>query len=467
MPRKNFPAFEKVEITDAGAEGKAVARVNNLVIFVPYAAPGDLVDLKIIRKKKAFCEGRIVKIHQHSTRRTEPFCSHFGLCGGCTWQHLQYHYQAEYKKKQVADAFERIGKFDFPEIPPVIRSAATIHYRNKLEYTFSNRRWLTDPSQSVNNEKDMYGLGFHLPGIFDRIIDIDTCYLQPEPSNSIRLAAKKFALENDYTFYDQRHQKGFLRNLLIRNSSSGEVMVILVASAFEPEKINGLLAHLRSEFEAITSLYYIINPKSNDTISDLEPVLFEGKADITETMGELSFRVGPLSFYQTNSQQAFELYKIAKDFAALQGHEVVYDLYTGAGTIANFVARSALKVVGLEYVNAAVKDAFLNSSANNIQNTHFVAGDILKELNDEFVSTHGHPHIIITDPPRAGMHPGVVAKIDALSPDKIVYISCNPATQARDIALLTQSYHVEKMQPVDMFPHTSHIENVALLKRNH
>ncbi|MDP2423133.1 MAG: 23S rRNA (uracil(1939)-C(5))-methyltransferase RlmD [Bacteroidales bacterium] len=465
MAKKIFPIYEKIEITDAGAEGKGIARVDDLVIFVPYTAPGDIVDVKIIKKKKSFLEGRVHNLHRTSSMRIEPFCSHFGLCGGCTWQHVNYEHQLDFKKKQVENAFKRIGKFEFPPLLPVIASPSSTYYRNKLEYTFSNRRWLTDPEHIVDSERDMYGLGFHLPGLFDRILDIETCYLQPEPSNSIRLETKKFALENNITFYDHRRRTGFLRNLLIRNSNTGEVMVILVVNTNKPEKAMHILSHLGDKFPAITNLFYIINSKLNDSISDLEPVLFAGKPYLTEEMEGLRFRVGPLSFYQTNSQQAYQLYTTARDFAELKGNERVYDLYTGAGTIANFVAARANRVIGIEYVEAAVKDAVVNSQCNNIQNTEFYYGDILSVIDDDFVATHGHPDVIITDPPRAGMHEGVINKIASIAPEKIVYVSCNPATQARDISLLTHIYSVEKVQPVDMFPHTNHIENVALLRR--
>lgn len=464
MARKKFPLLENIEITAAGAEGKAVAKHNNMVVFVPYGAPGDIVDIQIIRKKKTFFEGRITKFHHHSSLRSEPFCEHYGLCGGCSWQHVDYLHQLEFKRQQVVDSFQRIGKFEFPTIPEALGSHDIKNYRNKLEFTFSNRRWLTSGNPSENEANQMLGLGFHLPRLFDRILDINTCFLQPEPSNRIRLAVKAFAIENQYGFYDHRRREGLLRNLIVRNSNTGEVMVILVVNQNDEEKIHGLLNHLKNLFPEITSLMYVINSKLNDSFSDLDAVLYSGKPYITEVMEDLSFRIGPLSFFQTNSSQALQLYRIVREMAALTGSEIVYDLYTGTGTIANFIAKNTRQVIGIEYVVAAVGDAVQNASLNRIENVKFVAGDMAKVLNEEFVDFHGRPDVVITDPPRAGMHENVVRTLLQIRPERIVYVSCNPATQARDLAMMTEAYEIVHIQPVDMFPHTQHIENVVNMK---
>lgn len=465
--------FKEVEITDAGSEGKAVARIDDKVIFVPFVVPGDVVDIQLTKKKKSYLEGKAIKIHTYSDLRIEAKCEHFGLCGGCKWQILDYDQQLKYKHKQVKDNLERIAKVELPEIKPILGSKDIYYYRNKLEYTFSNRKWLTEFDPDVEwNEKDMYGLGFHMPGMFDRIVDINQCHLQAEPSNAIRLEVKKFALENDLTFYNVRRHEGFFRNLIIRNTNTGDLMVIVIVNEPSEEKINLVMEHLKNTFPEITSLMYIINQKKNDDIFDQEVILYSGKDFMTAEMPAahnpkqlLKFKIQPKSFYQTNSDQAYELYKIGADFADLQGDELVYDLYTGTGTIANFIAASAKKVIGLEYVQSAVEDAFENSKINNINNTDFYAGEIEKIMNDEFIETHGKPNVIITDPPRAGMHPKVIEQLLKVAPEKIVYISCNPATQARDIALLDESYKVERVQPIDMFPHTQHVENVVLLKK--
>lgn len=465
--------FKEVEITDAGSEGKAVARIDDKVIFVPFVVPGDVVDIQLTKKKKSYLEGKAIKIHTYSDLRIEAKCEHFGLCGGCKWQILDYDQQLKYKHKQVKDNLERIAKVELPEIKPILGSKDIYYYRNKLEYTFSNRKWLTEFDPDVEwNEKDMYGLGFHMPGMFDRIVDINQCHLQAEPSNAIRLEVKKFALENDLTFYNVRRHEGFFRNLIIRNTNTGDLMVIVIVNEPSEEKINLVMEHLKNTFPEITSLMYIINQKKNDDIFDQEIILYSGKDFMTAEMPAahnpkqlLKFKIQPKSFYQTNSDQAYELYKIGADFADLQGDELVYDLYTGTGTIANFIAASAKKVIGLEYVQSAVEDAFENSKINNINNTDFYAGEIEKIMNDEFIETHGKPNVIITDPPRAGMHPKVIEQLLKVAPEKIVYISCNPATQARDIALLDESYKVERVQPIDMFPHTQHVENVVLLKK--
>lgn len=464
MARKNFPILEKIEITSAAAEGKALARYNDLVVFVPFGAPGDIVDIQIIRKKKSFYEGRITKTHHFSSFRSEPFCEHFRLCGGCSWQHVDYRHQLEFKRQQVTDNFQRIGKFEFPEVPTALGSHDTKNYRNKLEFTFSNRRWLTGGPSTENDANQMLGLGFHLPGLFDRILDINTCYLQPEPSNQIRLAAKTFAIQNHYEFYDHRRREGFLRNLIVRNSNTGEVMVILVVNRNDEEKIFGLLNHLKNLFPEISSLMYVVNSKLNDSFQDLEALLFYGKPYITEKMEDLSFRIGPLSFFQTNSRQALQLYSIARQMASLSGNELVYDLYTGTGTIANFIARSARQVIGIEYVEAAVRDAVQNARLNGIVNVNFVSGDMAKVLNREFVAAYGNPDVVITDPPRAGMHESVVKTLMEIQPARIVYVSCNPATQARDLALMNDIYEIQSLQPIDMFPHTQHIENVVNMR---
>jgi len=463
MARKNLPLIEKAEIISAAAEGKAVARVDGMVVFVPFAAPGDIADIKVMRKKKAFYEGRISKLHTPSPQRNEPFCEHFTLCGGCAWQHVSYEHQLEFKRSQVIDNFKRIGKFEFPEPGLTLGSQNITHYRNKLEYTFSNRKWLTDPNQGNSESTDMNGLGFHLPGMFDRILDINICYLQSEPSNSIRLAASTIARENGFIFYDHRKREGFLRNLIIRNSPTGEFMVILVVNHEDKEKITFMLEKLGNLFPQIASLVYVVNPKLNDSLHGLEAKLYKGKPYITEAMEDLHYRVGPLSFFQTNSAQALHLYQIARDMASFNGSETVYDLYTGTGTIANFIARRVAKVIGIEYMEAPVNDARENARINNIKNAVFVAGDVAKVLDMGFVAHHGSADVVITDPPRAGMHEKVVAMLLQMAPGKIVYISCNPATQARDIAMMNDKYRVTRVQPVDMFPHTHHLENVVLL----
>jgi len=462
--------LENITIENSAAEGKCVARHEDKVIFVEGVAPGDVVDVRITRKKKSFLEATPIKFHQYSDARTAPFCSHYGTCGGCKWQHISYENQLKFKQQQVQDNLERIAKVELPEILPIFGSEKTDYYRNKLEYTFSNRRWLTrEEIQDSEEGLERNGLGFHIPKRFDKILDIDHCYLQPDPSNAIRLDVKHYALENGLTFYDILDQVGLLRNLIIRTASTGQIMIILQVAEDQPEQIKGILEHLLEKHPEITSLNYIINLKKNDSYGDQEVVCFAGQPYIEEQMpiGEgdelLTFRVGPKSFYQTNAGQAHELYKIARDLAGLTGEEVVYDLYTGTGTIANFVAHQAKKVVGLEYVEAAIEDAKVNSQINNIENTDFFAGDMKDVLTREFVNENGHPDVIITDPPRAGMHENVIDAILFASPEKIVYVSCNPATQARDLALLDAHYKVEAVQPVDMFPHTHHVENVVLL----
>ncbi len=470
--RKSLPQYQNVEIIDAGSEGKAVAKVDEKVIFVPFVVPGDVCDIKVVKKKKSYLEGRALKIHSYSDKRTEPLCEHYGYCGGCKWQNMDYRHQLYYKQKQVEDNLQRIGKITLPEITPIIPSEDIFYYRNKLEYTFSNRRWFIDPGQIPEDEKQLNGLGFHLPGMFDKILDINKCHLQADPSNDIRLKVKKYAVENGLSFYDVRSWTGLLRNLVIRNTSTGELMVIVVFSKDDKKAIEGLMDYIHKEFPRINALMYVINEKRNDDISDLEIRLFEGRPYIIEEIpvhkkegSVLKFKIGPVSFFQTNSRQANTLYTTAIDFADLTRDEVVYDLYTGTGTIANYVAGLVSRVIGIEYVPSAIEDAKENSEMNNIRNTDFYAGDIIDVLNDELVERHGRPDLIITDPPRAGMHAKVVNKILDIAPLRIVYISCNPATQARDMSLLNEKYSVEKIQPVDMFPHTSHVENVVLLKK--
>lgn len=466
IKRKNLPVLESVSIIDAGAEGQAVAKVNEMVVFVEGAVPGDIVDVQLTRKKKNYAQGKIIKFHSYSDKRSEPFCEHFGVCGGCKWQNMKYEWQLHYKQKQVADNLQRIGKMDLPGISPIIGSPDQKYYRNKLEFTFSNKMWLTDEEIKSGKAFDnRNALGFHIPKMFDKILDINNCHLQVEPSNSIRLALKAFALKNDLTFYDIREHKGLLRNIIIRTTSTGELMVIVCFGEQDDAGIEKVLSFLNEQFPNLTALMYTVNLKMNDTISDQLIKAYHKKDHIIEEMEGLKFRISPKSFYQTNSEQAYTLYKIARDYAGLTGNEVVYDLYTGTGTIANFIAKHAKKVVGIEYIPDAIEDAKINSQLNNISNTSFYAGDIKDVLNKEFVKEHGQPDVIITDPPRNGMHEDVVNKILEINPDRIVYVSCNPATQARDLILLCAKYKVGKIQPVDMFPQTHHVENVILLER--
>jgi 23S rRNA (uracil1939-C5)-methyltransferase len=463
---KQETILEKVEIIDAGSEGKAVARIDNLVIFVNNAVPGDIADLKITRKKRNYREATAIKFHQLSTKRTEAFCTHFGTCGGCKWQHMDYSHQLFYKQKQVEENLARIGKVELPEILPILPSEKTQYYRNKLEYTFSNKRWLTQDEIINQTEiKDKNALGFHIPGMFDKILEIDTCFLQEEPSNSMRLEVKKYALENKLSFFDIKEQHGLLRNIIIRSTSKGEWMVLLSFYYEDKEAIEGLLNHLKKHFPQLTSLLFVINSKKNDTISDLDIMEFSGRDHIIEEMDGLSFKISAKSFFQTNSFQALNLYRITRDFADIKENEVVYDLYTGTGTIANFIAKYAKRVIGIEYVPQAIEDANINSSINGITNTNFFAGDMKDILNEEFIKQNGRPDVIITDPPRAGMHEDVVKRINESGAERVVYVSCNPATQARDLALMNDFYKIEKVQPVDMFPHTHHVENVILMRK--
>lgn len=464
--RKILPLLRNIEITGIAAEGKAIARHENMVIFVPFGAPGDLADIQVTKKRRNHMEGKIVELHRSSGMRTEPFCEHFGICGGCRWQHLDYENQLEFKQQQVIDHFTRIGGLEIPDPEPILPSQKTRYYRNKLEFTFTSRRWLTDQEiASGNTISEFRAAGFHIPGRFDKVFDVSNCYLQEEPSNSIRLAVREYAIENGMDFFDLVRQEGFLRTLIIRTSSAGEVMVILVFFRENTELREGLLNHLAASFPAISSLMYVINPKANDTIVDLEVKLFSRRDHIIEEMGGLRFRIGPKSFYQTNSLQAAELYGIVSEYADPQSNEVIYDLYAGAGTIAAFIAGRCRWVVGLEYMADAVSDARYNAEMNNIENSRFFAGDIKDLLTPGFTDENGVPQTIITDPPRAGMHPDVIKGILEISPGKIVYVSCNSATQARDIRLLDAGYRIERLRAVDLFPHTAHVESVALLVR--
>lgn len=467
--KKELPLLEKVTITDVAAEGKAVAKVNELVIFVPYVVPGDVVDLQVKRKKNHYAEAVAVKFHEKSPLRTEPFCSHFGVCGGCKWQCLSYEEQLKYKQKQVFDNLTRIGKVELPEFRPILGSEKTRFYRNKLEFTFSNKRWLTEEEVKQDVKYDqMNAVGFHIPGAFDKVLAIDKCWLQDDISNQIRNAVRDYAYAHNFPFFDLRTQEGLLRNIMIRTSSTGELMVVLQCKVTDDEgrrKMEEILQFMADSFPQITSLMYVINNKCNDTIGDLDVEVFKGNDHIFEEMEGLRFKVGPKSFYQTNSEQAYNLYKVAREFAGLTGNELVYDLYTGTGTIANFVARQARKVVGIEYVPEAIEDAKVNSALNGIDNTLFYAGDMKDILTNDFIAEHGRPDVIITDPPRAGMHNDVIDVVLAAEPKRIVYVSCNPATQARDLQLLDGKYKVTAVQPVDMFPHTHHVENVVQLER--
>ena len=463
--KKDLPLLEKVEITDVANEGKAIAKVNEMVVFTQYVVPGDIVDIQVTRKKNSYMEGRVTQIHSYSSKRSEPFCSHYGVCGGCKWQILPYEEQIRHKQRQVFNNLTRIGKVELPEISPILGSEDTIFYRNKLEFTFSNKKWLTyEQVSSGATFENMNALGFHIPGMFDKVLDIEKCYLQNELCNEVRDAIKAYAYEKGLPFFDLRNHEGFLRTMVFRTSSIGEVMLILVFYHENREMREDLLNHLRNKFPQITSLLYVINGKCNDTITDQEVHLFWGKDHIFEEMEGLRFKIGPKSFYQTNSKQAYELYKIARDYAQLTGNELVYDLYTGTGTIACFVAGKAKKVIGIEYVPEAIEDAKINAKNNQIENTLFYAGDMKNILTQEFVLEHGRPDIIITDPPRDGMHPDVIETILSAEPKRIVYVSCNPATQARDLNLLDVKYKVTAVQPVDMFPHTHHVENVVALE---
>lgn len=459
--------MEQVTITDVAAEGKAIAKVNDMVIFVPFVAPGDVVDIQLTRKKNSYAEGKAVHFHSYSPHRVEPFCQHFGVCGGCKWQHIPYEDQLKYKQKQVLDNLTRIGKVQPEEVLPILGSAKTTFYRNKLEFTFSNKKWLTEEEVKSGVTPDTWnGVGFHIPTLFDKVLDIQKCWLQDDISNRIRNCIKAYCLSHEgYPFFDLRNQEGFIRTLMIRTASTGDLMVVVVFFHEDQERREALLSHVAEQFPEITSLLYVINGKCNDTITDQEVIVFKGKDHIIEEMEGLHFKVGPKSFYQTNSEQAYNLYKVARSFAGLTGNELVYDLYTGTGTIANFVARQSKQVIGIEYVPEAIEDAKVNASLNGLENTLFYAGDMKDILTADFIQQHGRPDVIITDPPRAGMHDDVIKTILAAEPKRVVYVSCNPATQARDLSLLDVKYALKKVQPVDMFPHTHHVENVVLLEK--
>lgn len=467
--KKSLPVLENITITDYAAEGKALARVNELVVFVPFAVPGDVVDLQVRRKKHSYCEAEIIRFIKYSERRVKPFCQHFGICGGCKWQNIPYDEQLRMKQKQVYDQLTRIGKVNLPEFNQILGSVKSQSYRNKLEFGCSNRRWLTqDEIASGSDFTQMNAVGFHITGAFDKILPIEKCWLMDDLQNKIRNAIRDYAYEHDIVFYDIRRQCGLLRDIMVRNSDTGEWMV-LIQFHYEKDEdeviAKNLLQHIADSFPEITSLLYVNNQKGNDTFNDLNIEVFKGNDYIYETMDGLTFKVGAKSFYQTNTKQAYHLYSVVRDFANLTGNELVYDLYTGTGTIANFVSRYAKRVIGIEYVPEAIEDAKINSEINNISNTLFFAGDMKDILTESFISENGTPDIIITDPPRAGMHPDVVQTIIKTAPKRIVYVSCNPATQARDLSLLDNLYEVVAVQPVDMFPHTPHVENVVLLNR--
>ncbi|MFA6871305.1 MAG: 23S rRNA (uracil(1939)-C(5))-methyltransferase RlmD [Bacteroidaceae bacterium] len=467
--RKERPILEKVTITDVAAEGKSLVRVDDYVVFVPYVVPGDVVDIQVRRKRHHYAEGTAIKIHQYAENRVEPFCQHFGVCGGCKWQMLPYDIQIANKQQQIFDNLTRIGKIELPAISPIIGSEKTMFYRNKLEFTFSNKRWLTE--EEVKAEviyEQMNAVGFHIPGAFDKVLAVEKCWLQSDLSNEIRNAVRDYAYAHNYSFFNLRSQEGMLRNMVIRTSTTGELMVILICKIITEEEMASfkeILQYIATTFPQITSLMYVVNNKCNDTFADLEVKHFSGNDYIFEEMEGLRFKIGPKSFYQTNSEQAYTLYSVTRDFAGLTGNELVYDLYTGTGTIANFVAKKAKQVVGIEYVPEAIEDAKVNSAINSIENTLFYAGDMKDLLTQDFINQHGKPDVIITDPPRAGMHLDVVNAILFAAPQRIVYVSCNPATQARDLALFDIDYKVTKVQPVDMFPHTQHVENVVLLEK--
>ena len=466
--KKNLPVFENIEITGVAAEGKALVRINDIVCFVPNCVPGDIVDLQITKKKHSFMEAKVLRIVEPSKVRCEARCKHFGVCGGCKWQILPYAEQLKYKQQQIVDNLTRIGKIELPEISPILGSKHIYAYRNKLEFTCADRKWLPweeiEAAGGLDKIDSTYGLGFHIPNCFDKVLDIEECHLMPDINNRIRNGVREYARTHGLTFYNEHTHEGQVRTLILRNNHKGELMLIVSFGEKVTEACMQLLEYLHNEFPEIISLLYVENLKFNDTIGDLEVKTYFGQEYILEEMEGLQFKVGPKSFYQTNTEQAYELYKVAREFAELTGDELVYDLYTGTGTIANFVSRKAKEVIGIEYVPEAIEDAKVNSKINNIENTRFFAGDMKDILNDAFVAKYGRPDVIITDPPRAGMHEDVVNVILNAAPKRIVYVSCNPATQARDLALLDAKYKVTKVQPVDMFPHTQHVENVVKLE---
>lgn len=469
MSRKRIDLLlENVTIEAVAAEGRALAHVDGMVVFVDFAVPGDIVDIQVCKKKKNYMEGYIKRMVKPSQYRLEPFCPHFGVCGGCRWQPLPYEMQLAAKRQQVEDQLVRIGHLTVPEIRPTLPSQRTEYYRNKLEFSASSKRWILDGEDpEAIPENDRMGLGFHVGKFFDKVLDIRECHLQPEPSNAIRLFIKRFCVEHNYEFYNIRDNHGFFRNMFVRSTEKGDVMLIVCFAREDKARRTALLDAVSEAFPQITSLYYVINGKMNDSIGDQSPVLYKGEDAIYEEMEGLRFKIGPKSFYQTNSAQAYRLYGVAREFAALTGDEVVYDLYTGTGTIAQFVSRKASKVVGIEYVPEAIEDARVNATNNGITNCTFYAGDMKDVLNEEFIQENGRPDVIILDPPRAGIHPDVAAVILKAAPERMVYVSCNPASQARDLAILCRDYHITAVQPVDMFPHTMHVENVVALQRNY
>ena len=461
-----MPLIEGLRITTLAAEGKAMGKVDNQVIFVPMTVPGDVVDVQVRKHHRRYMEATVVRFVEKSPLRTEPFCEHFGVCGGCKWQSLPYSEQLKQKRQQVEDQLVRIGHLDIPEVRPCLGSERTREYRNKLEFTFADKRWLTYEEIAQGGDiEPMPAVGFHIPGCFDKVLDINKCHLQVDLSNRIRLATKQFCVDNGYSFHNARAHEGLMRTMVIRTASTGEVMVIVVFNEDDKERINALMSYLQLQFPEITSLIYMINEKWNDSLGDREPICFAGKDHIIEEMEGLKFKVGPKSFYQTNSEQAYELYKVTREFADLKESDTLYDLYTGTGTIANFCARRAKKVVGVEYVKEAIDDAKINSEINNIDNTTFYAGDMKDVLSDEFVERNGRPDVIILDPPRAGVDERVLEVIKRAAPERMVYVSCNPSTQARDLALLNDMYEILAVQPVDMFPPTHHVENVVKLRK--
>lgn len=464
--RKFIPyVIENLEITAAGSEGKCIARHDEKVIMVDHAVPGDVVNVRVNSNKKSFSFATIQEIIKPSADRVDTFCQHFGMCGGCKSQQMSYEAQLRYKQQQVHDAFERIGKFPFPALTPILGSANTTYYRNKCEFSFIDRKWLTSMDQfDTMSVDELKGLGYHIPGRFDKIFDVEHCYLQHPMANEIRNAVRDFGKANSYDFFNPYNQEGFLRNIILRNNEAGQWMVILCFKKDDEEKREAILNHLKDKFPQIASLLYIINPKMNDTIYDLDVNVFSGEDHLIEMLEDLKFKIGPKSFFQTNTLQTQNLYGKTRELAGLTGNENVYDLYTGVGSIALFVSKLAKQVVGIEYVESAIEDAKVNAALNNITHTHFYAGDMKDVLNDELIAKHGKPDVIITDPPRAGMHPDVIAKILEVAAPKVVYVSCNPATQARDIAMMEEKYKVTSVQPVDMFPHTHHVENIALLE---
>lgn len=478
MKKKNLPLIQSVTITGIGAEGKAIARIpmpnaeggtSEIVCFVPYCVPGDVGDLQVTKKKHSFMEARVERFVSYSDQRCEPECPHYGECGGCKWQILPYEQQLRYKQQQVVDNLTRIGKIDLPDISPILGSKHIYAYRNKLEFSCADRKWLSwdaiHAAGGLDKSDTAYGIGFHIPNCFDKVLDIEDCRLMPDINNRIRNGVRTFAREHGLTFYNEHSHQGQLRTLILRTNHKGEIMLIVSFGEKVTKPCLALLEYLHQEFPEIISLLYVENLKMNDTIADQDIRVYFGQDHIIEQMEGLQFKVGPKSFYQTNTEQAYELYKVAREFAQLTGDELVYDLYTGTGTIANFVARQARQVIGIEYVPEAIEDAKVNSAINSIENTLFYAGDMKDVLNDAFLAEHGRPDVIITDPPRAGMHEDVIATILRAEPKRIVYVSCNPATQARDLAMLDERYRVTRVQPVDMFPHTQHVENVVLLER--